>query len=180
MTDETHYPDISSALLDLHRLLAIFLASEGIASVPRLETMRELRAQLEHDEITRILLSLAATVRIVDDRTWRGERSSLDLLFDTSCGQLTPDRNRPDVRKDLDIREACNKILHSYRIEPTKRMLASGDDVLDGHVVLHGTKPEGNRSFDWEASIEVAEFCEVAAQTLKFLADGNEPADPRS
>lgn len=179
MTDETHYPNISSAQLDLHRLLAIFLASEGIAGAPRLETMRELGAQLEQDEITRILLSLAATVRIVDDRTWRGQRSSLDLLFDTSCGQLTPDLNRPDVRRDLDIREACNKILHSYRIEPTTRRLASGDDVLDGRIVLHGTKPEGNRSFDWEASIEVVKFCEVAAQTLKFLVDRKGPSDTR-
>ena len=91
MTDETHYPNISSALLDLHRLLAIFLSSESIAALPQSLMMRRLFDDIERDEITRILLAVAATVRIVDDRTFTGAPEALGLFLDTACGDLVPD-----------------------------------------------------------------------------------------
>lgn len=170
MTDETHYPNISSALLDLHRLVVMFLASESIAALPQKATIRRLFADIERDEITRILLALAATVRIVDDRTFKGAPSALDLFLDTSCGELVPDVSKPDRREVLVIREACNKILHSLRIEPARKSGPGGEEVLDARILLHGTKNHGKRKLEWAAAIDVVKFCEVAAAALELFA----------
>jgi hypothetical protein len=168
MTDETHYPNNSSALLDLHRLLVIFLASEGIAALPQKGSLRQSFGDIERDEITRILLTVAATVRIVEDRTSGGGKI-FDLLLDTSCGELIPDLSRQDQREVLDIREACNKILHSLRMEPAKRTLPDGDEVLDASILLHGTKNQGR--VNWAAALDVVRFCQASATALELFTD---------
>jgi hypothetical protein len=169
VASEIHYPNISSALLDLHRLLAIFLSSGNIEALPERKTMRRLFDQIARDEITRILLALAATVRIVDDRTWQGSPSALHVFFDTTCGELIPDVDQPEQREALTIREACNKILHSLRIEPAVKAVTDGGFVLDSRVLLTGTKRKGADSLKWAAAIDVVPFCEKAATALELL-----------
>lgn len=106
-----HYPNVSNVLLDIYRLLTIFMAAEAISEldVPQSYGNDPLQqfGDFESDEITRILLTVAATVRVIDDR----ESRLFDFLsFD--CGSLTRDVASPGESTALTIREACNKILH--------------------------------------------------------------------
>lgn len=102
----------------------------------------------KRDEITRILLTVAATVRVIDDR----ESRIFDFLsFD--CGSLTPDVENPESIA-LTIREACNKILHAGRIE-----------VLQSEIRLTGD----HQRRAWHASLDVVQSAENALRFSDFL-----------
>lgn len=70
---EGHFPNTSSTLLELHRLLALFLASKNFAALRTnypgggFDPIYKIQ-EVEEDELTRLLLTLAITARVIDDR----------------------------------------------------------------------------------------------------------------
>lgn len=163
MSDQPH-PNIANVLLDIYRLITIFLASEPISrlEVPKSYGSDPLQqfADFERDEITRILLTIAATVRVIDDR----ESRIFDLVA-FECGSLVLDVERSTGPIALTVREACNKILHASevlfdRIDPT-----DGASFLRGTILLTGT----NRARNWRASVDVVQFSRECASILKLL-----------
>lgn len=173
MAESAHLPNITSALIDLHKLLTIFQASESIAALAESQLLpptRQIFDGIERDEITRILLGVAATVRIVEDRKMKGGRV-YDLLVN-AVGSLVADSDRPSNREKLELREACNKILHSRSIEALQRLGANNVPALDGRIRLRGKKDKR----DWVAEIDAVDFCASAAFGLQMLTDRYEGA----
>ena len=107
-------PEMETTRLDLYRLLNQFLASEHISNLCEDDAwFNEAIGHLDHyfeNETTRILLSSAVLARVIDDR----DNHLKD--FDTKCGELITDLTNPNNVIDLNLREACNKIIHATTI----------------------------------------------------------------
>jgi hypothetical protein len=159
-----HYPNVSNVLLDIYRLLAIFMATEAICEleVPQsygndpLQQFDDFRS----DEITRILLTVAATVRVIDDR-----ESRLFDFLSLDCGSLTPDVANPGESIALTIREACNKILHARQIDCEQIPAANGRFFLQSKIRLTGD----HQRHAWHASLDVVQFCRECTGILRLL-----------
>ena len=172
---DAHLPNVEATYIDLHRLLSIFLASKAFADrinapaghAQELQDPLFMLQACEEDEISRILLSVAITARVVDDARGR----ILDLVALT-CGELIPDIQRPERGVQLELREACNKIIHAIDFRPVydhvDRPVAGGGDAqvwhLDGQIELAGVQSKK----DWEAVLNVQEFLEIVVDRLEF------------
>ncbi|MBN3734943.1 hypothetical protein [Burkholderia sp. Tr-20390] len=153
-----HLPNIQETYIDLHRLLAIFLASKEFAD--RIEAAQGHNAELrdplfrlqecEEDEISRILLSLAVTARAVDD--------AHDRIFDLAadpCGTLLRNVDRPEEVVDLELREDCNKIIHASHWHFDMEVNANGRSYLTPTMYIYGTSLGGR---GWKAILDVVGF----------------------
>jgi hypothetical protein len=161
-----HHPNISNVLLDIYRLLTIFMASRPIAELDDLAPHRGADAlqefgEFEHDEVTRILLTVAITVRVIDDR----EDKIMDMLADY-CGLLTPDIKAPLQTDGLNIRDACNKIVHAKTIEFDWVALPNGRQYLERSIFLSGAD---HKKRNWRANLNVVKFARECAKILKLL-----------
>jgi hypothetical protein len=150
---EGHFPNTENTVIELHRLLSIFLASrhfaelctnypgEGFDPIYRIQ-------EGESDEITRILLSVAITARVIDDR----EKRVFELVG-SDCGTLQKDI-KADVIDVLDIREACNKIIHADKVRFDVDELGV-QKYLNPIIYLYGNLQGKN----WRAQLDVIKFC---------------------
>ncbi|WP_321959290.1 hypothetical protein [Burkholderia cenocepacia] len=166
-----HLPNIQATYIDLHRLLAIFLASKEFAD--RIEAAEGHNAELhdplfrlqecEADEISRILLSLAVTARAVDD----AHNGVLELVAGV-CGTLIPDVDRPDETIALELREACNKIIHAdywhFDLERNERLRP----YLMPTMYLYGRRQRGRH---WKAVLDVVEFAKQYVSSVAPVRD---------
>ena len=112
-TRSGHLPNTGVLVLDLHRLLTMFLSSKTLAEMRTEEAGDPIGwlQQYEEDELHRILLSTAIAARAIDDR----DNNFLDE-YKTTCGQLISDTRHPETVVPLSLREACNKIIHAKDI----------------------------------------------------------------
>jgi hypothetical protein len=106
--------DDAAFKLDLYRLLACFYATRGFARLRDSEdyvarSAGDLGGAFDEAEITRLLVSIAARVRVIQDR----EGEYFKRVKKTDCGRLVPDLKHPRTSKPLSWREACNKIIHA-------------------------------------------------------------------
>lgn len=158
---EGHFPNTGNLVLEVHRLLAIFLSSRGFAELATLppgegfDPVYKIQ-EVEEDEITRLLLTLAIHGRVIDDR--EGKFSDGD---DFACGLLQPDLDKDD-RKALGIREACNKIIHATKIRFDLEEHRE-QTFLNPSIYLYGS----SRAKQWRAELEVVSFGKAY---VKFLA----------
>lgn len=157
---EGHFPNTESTVVELHRILSIFLASKRLAELCTLypgegfDPIYKIQ-EVETDEITRILLSLAITARIIDDREER-----VFELIGTDCGTLQKDLNAASVDV-LDIREACNKIIHATKVRFDVEELGV-QRYLNPTIYLYGSQQGKN----WRAQIDVIKFCKEYVSTV--------------
>ncbi|HHL4081431.1 hypothetical protein [Burkholderia sola] len=170
-----HLPNIQATYIDLHRLLAIFLASKEFAE--RIEATQGHNAELrdplfvlqecEEDEISRILLSLAVTARAVDD----AHNQVLELVAGV-CGTLTRDLTTPDATIALELREACNKIIHAdywhFDLEANER----GRSYLTPTMHIYG-RTQGGRN--WKATLDVVEFAKQYVNSVAVVRGAPRP-----
>jgi len=150
---EGHFPNTENAVVELHRLLAIFLASRHFAELcdrypgEGFDPIYKIQ-EVEADEITRILLNLAVTARVVDDREER-----VFELVGSDCGTLQKDsRNQEHVV--LEIREACNKIIHATTVRFDVEELGV-QRYLNPIIYLYG-QLQGK---EWRAQLDIIKFC---------------------
>ena len=149
---EGHFPNTESTVVELHRLLAIFLASRrfselcegypgGFDPIFRIQ-------KVEEDEITRILLNLAITARVVDDR-----EGQIFELVGSDCGTLQRDTQSTQT-VTLDIREACNKIIHASKVRLDVETLGV-QRYLNPTIYLYGM----HQGKSWRACLDMIKFC---------------------
>lgn len=163
-----HIFDGSSVRLDLWRLLRIFLAERAFAEFTEAEFHNDgwdqplvgLDSEFGDYEVTRILLSAAVSLRVIDDR-------DVGVLAAAEpCGTLMPDVDREGAGP-LSLREACNKILHATRINFDVERLDGGDinqvgispPYLHPTIYLYGT----HRGRAWKATLDVMAFIRGAS-----------------
>jgi hypothetical protein len=163
-----HLPNVSATLVELHRLVSIFLASKSFASliVAAAGHAAELHdpvfqlQQVEEDEISRILLTLAITARVVDDANNR----PLNLVAG-ACGILVPDTHNPDVSRPLDLREACNKLIHAERRRFDVEHTEEGRPYFMPTLYLYGLRGRTQ----WKATLDVIAFAKEYTSCVAAL-----------
>lgn len=146
---EGYKPNTKVAILELHRLVCIFLASKEFANLRDapthvLDTWDYLR-ESEEDGVTRILLSVAITARVIDDLA----NGAFDLVAE-DCGTL---EEGPKM-KPLSLREACNKIIHATKIRFDGEKNAAGELYVTPFIYLYGEK----NGVQWRATLNVLKF----------------------
>ena len=156
VSKEGYRPNTEHTALELHRLLAIFLASRSFAKLrkgngERWEAIDHLQ-QFEDDEITRILLSAAVTARVVDDR----EEGFFERVAGT-CGVLVEEKNGAPSEIPLTLREACNKIIHAKKIRFDVDETDEGQPFINPTIYLYGARSNGS---EWKATLDVIKFAE--------------------
>jgi hypothetical protein len=144
-----HLPNVAATLIDLHRLVSIFLASRSFADL--------IEAPAGHA----ILLTLAITARVVDDANAR-----LLEIFALPCGTLVPDIRRPEASEPLGMREACNKIVHATRRRFDVERNANGRPYLVPTLYFYGA--QGIR--EWKATLDVIAFAKEYASSVVLVA----------
>ena len=148
-----HFPKTETAMVELHRLVSIFLSSREFARLRTnypgegFDPIFELQ-DVEEDEITRILLMLAITARVIDDR----EGYVYDLAGGR-CGDLQEDVSKPEL-VDLELREACNKIIHAKKVRFDVEEERNEQSYFRPFVYLYGSKGK----VDWKATLDVIAF----------------------
>lgn len=162
-----HIVPTSSLRLDLWRLLTIFLADRAFATLTEPEfhadgyaqPLMSLQSEFEEDEITRILIGTAITLRVLDDRDGL-------LNSDMYCGTLEINGgNTP-----LTLREACNKIVHATKVNFDLERLDGGPieqlgmspPYLTPNIYFYGSL----RGADWRATLDVIAYVHAAASLV--------------
>ena len=149
---EGHFPNVSNALLETYRLITIFLASKNFAALltnypgEGFDPFYKLQ-EVESNEITRLLLSLAITARVIDDREQR-----VFKLIKSNCGELQRDTSKTDF-EPLDLREACNKIIHAKKVRGDVDTV-NGQTYLNPYIYLYGQHGKTK----WKAKLDVVLF----------------------
>lgn len=151
--------------LDLYRLLCVFYSSASfIKHRAAASELADLGVEFEEFEVMRLLVNVAATVRVVSDR----EKTFFRKLK-LSCGQLVTDTATPKSKEPLTLREACNKILHATKFNFDVRFVSIPGDkyfpkqsALRPFVHLYGTKDKVN----WKASLDVEAFARYNARVV--------------
>jgi len=150
---EGHFPNTGNTIVEIHRLLAIFLSSRKFAELcvnypgKGFDPIYKIQ-EVEADEITRILLSLAVTARVVDDR-----EGKVFELVGSDCGVLQKDMARADCAP-LEIREACNKIIHAQKVRFDVEEIGV-QKYMNPIIYLYGTL----QNKEWRATLDVIKFC---------------------
>lgn len=153
-----HKPNIRSLRRDLYRLLSVFMASQPISKGQDLFDSRGPKTiatllSFQEDEATELLLSIAVTLRVLDDR-----EDGLLNMFSSYCGQLTEDANDPlKSSKGLTLREACNKIIHARSVEfaMTENGRNSAAPFLEPFMYFEGVD---QRRRKWLADLDITKF----------------------
>lgn len=152
---EGHFPNTSNAVLELHRLLSIFLSSRAFAALRNgypgegFDPIYKIQ-EVEEDEITRLLLNLAITARVIDDRQDR-----IFELAGSNCGQLEKRQKDGSVLnvEVLNLREACNKIIHAAKVRFDIEEEA-GQPYLNPYIYLYGEQ----NGKSWKAVLDIIAF----------------------
>lgn len=158
-----HFPNTQNTVLELHRLLSIFLASKSFAELcthfpgEGFDPIYKIQ-EVETDEITRILLTLAITARVIDDREDREFR-----FLSSDCGTLRKNMNEQDEEL-LSIREACNKIIHAKNVNFDVEEFGV-HRYLKPYIYLYGTQ----KAMHWRVQLDVVKFCKEYARTVSHL-----------
>lgn len=163
-----HQPNVSATLVELHRLVSIFLASKSFAGLigagaghaAELHDPVYQLQQVEEDEISRILLTLAITARVVDDANNR----ALDLVAG-SCGTLVQDLLNPAESRPLELREACNKLIHTVRRRFDVERTEEGRPYFTPSLYLYGTQGR----LEWKATLDVIAFAKEYTSCVTAL-----------
>jgi hypothetical protein len=146
---EGYKPNSKQAILEVHRLVCIFLASKPFASLrdgntPENDVIDCLQ-ECEEDEITRILLTVAITARVIDDL----QEGVFDFIGGT-CGTLLDDKGE----LGLSLREACNKIIHATKVHFDVAENEQHMPYVNPVIYLYGKKYDK----EWKATLDVLEF----------------------
>jgi|WetSurMetagenome_2_1015567.scaffolds.fasta_scaffold293562_2 hypothetical protein len=151
--------------LHVYRLLCCVLASKQIVSLEDGSSQRPLNTFVlaqEQAEISRLLISVASFFRIKsDDGSWM-HGFWLHKGF-IGVGDLVEDMANPAAVSQLDLREACNKIMHAGTIHFDVEVdAATGAKYLNPLVYLYGKRGKVN----WKAILNVVEFCKAAGNVI--------------
>jgi hypothetical protein len=165
--------DRGYALLELHRLVAIVLASESFSRLITLplgegfDPIFKLQ-EVEEAELQRLLLTVATLGRVKDDRRielakkFEANGVSIQPLNLPSCGRLIVDLSRPNDDKPLTLREAFNKIIHASGIKFDIENHGLNSQHINPTIYVEGIFGQKR----WKATIELIEFARAYVEHL--------------
>ena len=162
---EGYHPNTEATFLELHRLLAIIFASKSFAELrtgngEKWDPIDHLQ-QYEDDEITRILLAVSITARVIDDRN----NKVLDLIAG-DCGKLIENSGDERTETGLTLREACNKIIHAQKIRFDVEETETAQRYLNPEIYLYGERQIG---YEWKATLDIIAFAKEYVSCLRHL-----------
>lgn len=158
-----HFPNTSNTVLELHRLLSLFLASKSFAALRTnfpgegFDPIFQIQ-EVEEDEITRLLLTLAVTARVIDDR-----QGHVLERVGSNCGKLKKNIDEHDD-EILSLREACNKIIHAKKIHFDLEEDA-GQSYLNPFIYLYGD----HNGKSWKATLDIVAFSKDYFSLVHYL-----------
>jgi hypothetical protein len=178
-----HFFDMARARIGLMQLASIFAGCEGVIREAAREG-RNITGWNERDhplemlfddhctaEVSRLLIEAAVTVRMLDDMAGHHVVGVNFTVGDVDEGS---------GRKPLNLREACNKIVHATNVEfdlgggMTTFVDKAGDEVMECIVYLRPTSVvlRGNRADQpWDAELQVYPFIKAATMvTYRYEA----------
>ena len=160
-----HLFDPAFVRRELWQLLLIFLADKPLLALSMAEpadghTLDGLHNEFCEDEITRILMNSAISLRILDDR------DGGVLQRAAACGEL----HINGQSEPLSFREACNKIVHATRVNFDIERLDGeplADPVgeptfLNPKIYLYGAR----NGTEWKAVLNIASYVHGAIQVV--------------
>jgi hypothetical protein len=131
-------------------MLSLVLADRRISQLSILQghgMLGDLQTQFLGDEVTRIHVSSAVMLRILDDNN-----DGL-IAFRRSCGKLQEDRSKAR-RIDLTLREACNKIIHARDVNWDVVRQQDLDAYIRPFVYLYGSKGK----LKWRTKLNLVDY----------------------
>jgi hypothetical protein len=148
--------------LDLYRLLAFFHASPKLRHLKddldiEYQSIENLRATCEKAEIHEVLLKLAAGFRVQQDQQpdidGQSEPSNVNR-WHNNCGLFWPNMD-DGASEQLNLREACNKIIHATGFEHVYAEYADSLHYsLAPRIRLHGHRNHTK----WKAELDILKF----------------------
>ena len=149
--------------LDLYRLITCFYSSITFAENIEdhdFDSIKVLQSDFEESEITRLLVNIAVTARIMDDR-----ENNVTSGLSCECGELISDLSKPSNTTSLSLREAYNKIIHAKKFNWDVDNLDKEDETLPypttryltPRMYLYGSKGER----EWKATLDIEKFVKL-------------------
>jgi hypothetical protein len=161
-----HQVNVGSFLRDVVQLMCCIDTGPSLRHIWRRE-----RSDRDHDEqllrfqriayshlkgeVPRLLIAIAATLRTkLDDESWVANSETVGWM--SQGDSLIPECGEP-----LNIRAACNRIIHAKAVHPQPVTEQDGTETIGALITL-----SGNRSGKaWVAEINLREFCIAVANT---------------
>ncbi len=161
-----------TVLRDLYRLLNVIMADAAIAhlAVDDGDVLVSLRDQFVEDELIHLLIGTAVMNRSHDDHMDGPRKDEAELAFvpvALTCGRLTDDVGGKQERElDLNLREACNKIIHAEQITvETQQLENNAFPSLPTTVILRGTL--GKKA--WLAFLDVPNYARATIMNFRDI-----------
>lgn len=156
----THNPGHESFFLDSYRLLCHFLASPHIAQIENELGGRKFRGFYEKQEISRLLINIASRFRVKsDDGEWCDSVVASSQI--PNVGELRKDVSGAEDLVPLELREACNKIIHAKKVHFDCDSNGNSDG-LNPILYLYGNKG----AKEWKATLNIVKFCTAALNVV--------------
>ena len=158
-----HNLDLKYIRLDLYRLLCYFESSKQISLLKESDDYffaKKLSHEFMYDEISRILLSCAGIIRIIDDESEEDDDEFEEDLEEKNpffCGTL-------EYKKKnylLSLRDACNKIIHAQKINFDIEQIGENKYFLP-KVFMYGYRQKE----EWKATIDIPKFVDHCTRLL--------------
>ena len=149
------YPIAAEALdLELYELACTIAASSELHRLGETKGgIRWILKTFELSELSRRLVSVAVTVRNMYETGWPENGP------DRTVGTLISDETRPDDSQSLNLREACNKIIHAQDVSFFPGVSGLHETTpISGTIELRGAK----RRNHWIAKLDLLDFIEAA------------------
>ena len=127
--------DRESIKLNAYRLICHFYANKEIARHTDPDTRDDAIAKLEDNhffrEISRLLLEVAISLRVLDDQMKKmDEKSEIRSSYDAAMKEVNR-RYNCMMFDEMNIREVCNKIIHADVVEPHIQESEDGGHEID-------------------------------------------------
>ena len=148
----------ATVLRDLYRLAAALLSWKSFQtwSGATGKSLLELRERFAEDELTHLLVSTAIANRLHLDHMKQLREDPQELSFqpvEGNCGLLFQPANSREGMP-LQLREACNKIIHAQDIEIT--------DIMEPVLKLSGHQSR----MAWNVVIHLADYVAVSVRNF--------------
>ena len=162
---ERHYsisPGIDSLDIDAAacELLAIFMAdkpTQKLLARHRFDGISRRYDDFKESRVPRLLIEIAAIYRLT---SWRLEGHEREQERKRQVGVLFAE-DAPDQMEDLNMHEACNKIIHADEIVvEVRKVRKSPRQYFKEDVRLFGSRGKQ----EWMAGLWIPEFCDAAIQ----------------
>ncbi|EAR59997.1 hypothetical protein [Neptuniibacter caesariensis] len=159
--NKNHTIDLKQIRLDVYRLVCYFEAARSIAETHASQddyAIEALPREFFTDEVSRILLQTAIILRMLDDES-EADIEERDPFF---SGRL----EQNGKTKQLSLREACNKIIHSHKINFDQEHFSDGGaegEYFTPIIYLYGRQ----KQYGWKATLNLRLFLNHAARLLR-------------